>query len=184
MDIDSIEIEKILHKLKSFGAQSLGHINGDLEEHLKGTYKLLRDWGNADYICLAGFYHAVYGTHGFPQQLVTLEYRTDIAKIIGKKAEELVYFYGACDRTYTYNEIIYKEHPSYKDRFTGKIFTPSKNILLSFCELTLANELEIAKNNEKFREQYGNELIKLFCKMDGYVSTDGFNYFKEVFSIK
>ncbi len=176
--------EDALTKLMNLGAKELAHTNGDLAEHLKGTYFLLKSWGNADFICLAGLYHAIYGTSGFPEQLVSLDRRKEIVDIIGAEAEALVYFYSACDRTYTYAEIIHQSAPSYRDRFTGEIYLPTKAALSSFCELTLANELEIARGNQKIRDEYGERLVELFQKMEAYVSFEGFQYFEKVFKIK
>ena len=94
-------IDTVLKKLRELGAHELSHINGDLEKHLKGTRNLLAEWGNSEPVCMAGLYHAVYGTEDFPEELVPLDKRQEIAKIIGEDAEALVYFYGACDRRHT-----------------------------------------------------------------------------------
>jgi hypothetical protein len=38
--------DQALSKLHQLGAHELQHLNGDLAQHLKGTNKLLREWGN------------------------------------------------------------------------------------------------------------------------------------------
>lgn len=183
MEIKMNSIDDILARLNDLGANKLNHINGDLEKHLRGTYDLLKSWGNTNDLCFAGLYHAAYGTDGFPEQLATLDQRKVIAEIIGTQAEEIVYFYSACDRPHTYHQIINEDKPTYKDRFTGIVFTPSKTMLASFCELTFANELEIARENQQFREKYGTQLIALFKKLSGHVSVNAFSHFQEVFDV-
>lgn len=162
-------------KLKALGAEKLSHIHGDLEKHLQGTYDLLKNWGNDDYLCCAGLYHSVYGTAGFNDQLVGLEQRDEIAQVIGSQAEELVYLFAACDRKYTYNQIKHADKPSFKDRFTGEIFTLSEKILSDFSELTFANELEIIRHNPRA----GRHLIKLLQPFEKYVSDNASRYYRE-----
>lgn len=48
-----------------------------------------------------------------------------------------------------------------------------------FCELTVANELEIARNNTTFVKTHGASLSDLFDRMKPYLSLDA-NKFKEV----
>ncbi|MGH8544998.1 MAG: DUF6817 domain-containing protein [Gammaproteobacteria bacterium] len=175
-------IDQALAKLSELGAHELKHINGDLAKHLNGTYNLLVQWGNPESLCMAGLYHAVYGTDGFPDQLVPLDQRETIATLVGSEAEKLVYFYGACDRSYFYQEISLGDNPSYRDRFTGETFKPTRNVVSSFCELTFANELEIASKTKAFFDQYPH-ITKLFNRFEGLVSEPAFNEYKKIFGV-
>ncbi len=166
-----------LLKLKAFGAKELWHIHGDLEKHLEGTYDLLKSWGAEEYMCSAGLYHSIYGTSGFTQQLVELERRKDIVEIIGLEAEGLVYFYAACDRSFTYDQISSSSKPLYKDRFTGEVFSPSEIMLTKFCELTFANELEIVRHDPN----HGRHMIAVLDPLQKYASAKAIDSFKEIF---
>lgn len=166
-----------LLKLKEFGAKELWHIHGDLEKHLEGTYDLLKSWGADESLCSAGLYHSIYGTSGFPQQLVELEQRHYIAQIIGQEAEELVYFYAACDRSFTYRQFSSTNKPLYKDRFTGKVFAPTEKKLEIFCELTFANELEIVRHDP----HNGRHMIQVLEPLQEYVSANAIMSFREIF---
>src|SRR5215210_6397781 len=89
--------------LKNLGFGEFAHLNGSLEEHLRGTYALLAEWENPRFVCVAGLYHAVYGTQpmkalGIPHNEYSPADRPKIRKVIGARAEALVYLYGACDR--------------------------------------------------------------------------------------
>ena len=46
--------------------------------------------------------------------------------------------------------------------------------LRDFCELTLANELELAISSEAFRTEYRAELVDFFDRMRGLVSAAGY----------
>lgn len=52
----------------------------------------------------------------------------------------------------------------------------TKNDLKYFCELTAANELEIAKDNIDFTKKYGPSLKDLFQRMELYLTVNANNY--------
>ena len=172
-----------LAKLRDIGAHELEHVNGDLAQHLKGTCTLLAEWGNPEPICLAGLYHAVYGTADFQAQLVPLDRRSDVAAVIGAEAEALVYFYAACDRRYTYQQIVSEAQPRYRDRFSDETYVPKRSLLASFCELTLANELEIVSKNNEDRERFRPFYVRLFTKFSGLVSEHAFEAYLATFGM-
>src|SRR5690242_5488183 len=96
--------------LTRLGVGEFAHLYGSLESHLLGTYSLLSEWGNPEFVCDAGLYHAVYGTQpmkelGIPHKDYSASDRPKIAAIIGPQAESLVYLYAACDRDYFYPNI-------------------------------------------------------------------------------
>ena len=167
-------------QLNDLGATKVAHWNGDLQAHLLGTHNLLRAWGNSDDICLAGLYHAVYGTDGFPSQLVDLSDRLRIASIIGRRAEELAYLYAACDRDTVYPQIGRSEPVIFSNRFTRQERPLPREELADLCELTLANELEIVANDPSLLtkdRQWYEDLFDRFC---GIVSEAGFSHYRRL----
>ena len=172
-----------MSKLHELGAHELKHLNGDLAQHLKGTYELLREWGNSEPVCLAGLFHAVYGTAGFPAALLSLDKRSDIAAAIGDEAEELVYLYAACDRDYTYSKLTSNEEPIYRNRFTQESSSLPRLLLASFCELTLANELEIVLQSYQAREDCRAFFVPLFASFKGLVSPPAFEAYLTAFEV-
>lgn len=181
--MENSHTDQALLKLHELGAHELQHLNGDLAQHLKGTYMLLREWGNSEPVCLAGLFHAVYGTAGFPAALLSLDKRSDIAAAIGDEAEELVYLYGARDRDYTYSKLISHEEPIYRNRFTQESFRLPRLLLASFCELTLANELEIVLQSYNAREDCRAFFVPLFASFKGLVSPPAFEAYLTAFRI-
>ena len=84
------------------GTHEVPHGKRTLYEHLTGTEKLLRDWGEPGYVRLAGLYHSVYGTMHFRHRSFPIQGRHIIQRLIGPTAEHLVYlFCTLSDRTIT-----------------------------------------------------------------------------------
>jgi hypothetical protein len=161
--------EELFEALKALGAGEFAHFNGSLAEHLIGTEARLRNWNCDEFICRAGLFHAAYGTDGFGQALVPHTLRDRVADLIGADAEALVYLYCACDRKAFYPRLGAENQFMLPNRFNGTEDRISETTLRAFCELTLANETDIAAGNKQFRMQYGAQLMKLFKKMSGIV---------------
>lgn len=157
-------------ELTKLGAGEFEHIDGSLIEHLNGTKQILLEWGASIELQDAGLYHAAYGTAGFQGRLVSTDRRGKISDIIGRAAEEIVYEYCACDRNDFFAKIGQYTNPEFKNRFTEKSYYLSESMLRNFCELTAANEIEIAVDNSAFLSQHGVELNRLFNQMAQFLS--------------
>lgn len=157
-------------QLAALGAADFTHINGNLIDHLQGTKDLLSSWSAPKILQDAGLYHAAYGTAGFEQQMVAADQRDKIAQIIGSRAEKIVYEYCACDRDYFWPQLGLVEHPKFRNRFTLKTYQLNPELLKDFCELTVANELEIAMGSTEFVTQHSSGLVKLFTNMASLLS--------------
>jgi uncharacterized protein DUF6817 len=183
--IDYTGINDKLQALKELGVGELGHLNGNLESHLLGTYALLKKWNNPGHVCDAGLYHAVYGTQpmkrlGIPHKEYSPSDRSKISGIIGEQSEELVYLYGACDRDYFYPRIG-SPMALYRDRFTGNTVELSSGTLKDILEITMANELEICMAGPLIKEAHGNDFTALFDRFNGLVSAEAYACYQEVF---
>jgi hypothetical protein len=155
--------KQVLSALHDLGVAELAHLNSNLASHLIGTYQRLQRWGSSTSVCMAGLYHAAYGTDGFAEQLVGLESRESISNVIGVEAETLVYIYAACDRTYFYPRLRREDRPEFKDRFSVKTSYLEEQVLRNFCELTIANELDVALPDlNGYIDKYGRYVLPLF----------------------
>ncbi|GAB1267111.1 hypothetical protein NBRC116493_03640 [Aurantivibrio infirmus] len=175
-------MEEEFQALAALGAGEFEHLDGSLIQHLKGTQQLLESWGASKALQNAGLFHAAYGTAGFEQSLVSADQRTKIADIIGSAAEEIVYQYCACDREDFFAKIGRDNKPEFKNRFTKESYYLSAQTFRDFCELTAANETEIAIDNEEFLGKYGNELNRLFARMAPFLCESAQRKTKEIFS--
>lgn len=157
--------DALFSALQALGAGEFEHLNGSLATHLRGTESLLAQWGARPALRAAGLYHAVYGTDGYQQALVTLALRPRIAELIGVEAEALAYLYGAADRSVLYPRIGSAAQLRFSDRFTAEEADIGTAQLADLCELVVANELEIARHSEAFKAKYGAALHELFERM-------------------
>ena len=179
---DAPVVNEIVAFLTSRSAGTLGHVHGDLLEHLDGTYALLRDWDSPAHVCHAGLCHAVYGTDGFATTLLDVNAeREDLARVVGRDAEALVYFYASCDRQYLYPQIGVSTPVQFRDRFNGTVFVPEESLFASFMELTFANELDILGKNQRLVEETRPYLGALFGRCRALVSAPAFAYFVRLF---
>lgn len=166
--------------LKSLNAGDFQHLNGDLESHLKGTAEILKSWGASDLLQTAGLFHAAYGTAGFSQNMVSLNQRASIANTIGNDEEALVYLYCSCDRDFVFPQFGSNTLISFRDRFNQEEFPLVGANASMFCELTVANELELVYTSEAFKHEHGRGLFNLFLNMEAYLSEPAVEAFKNV----
>lgn len=171
--------------LEKLGVGEFVHLNGSLKSHLHGTYELLNNWGNPEYVCDAGLYHASYGTQpmkkfGIAHKEYSESDRADIEKIIGKDAENLVYLYGACDRDYFYPQIG-SNRPIYRDRFNQSESILPINVIKDLLEITIANELQMCISDPSFMSKNREWFIELFDRFEGIVSENAYTFYYETF---
>lgn len=164
-------------------ASDVDHINGSLFEHLKGTYFLLQSWGAGQELCLAGPYHALYGTSGFNNQLISHNERNKAQTILPKKVEHIVYTYCACNRDAFWPQIGSASPLIFFNRFTNDQYELTLKELRQFCELTVANELEIAKSNTVFIKKYGPSLTELFNRMEPFITKNASLSYKKILNV-
>ncbi|MCP4335529.1 MAG: hypothetical protein GY785_23000 [Gammaproteobacteria bacterium] len=168
--------------LESLGAADFEHKNGSLYTHLLATHELLRRWGASAALCDAGLYHSAYSTTGFTKTMVSLDLRSEIAAIIGKDAEAMVYLYCACDREVVYPSFRKQASVEFKDRFTNRVFVMSEQQASAFCELTVANELELMSLNDAYKAKHQVTLLELFDSMKKYLSKEAIEAYKSLLS--
>jgi hypothetical protein len=181
LQLSASDYELVVSFLRSHSGEEVEHVNGKVLPHLQGTFHLLQKWGNQVDVCLAGLCHAVYGTHDFHNSLVDISRRSELQALIGPEAEELVYFFASCDRSFSYPQIGGSAPIRFRDRFTGEIFVPDRALFSSFLELTFANELELASANRGQREHIRPSLQPLFERCQGLVSDNAYAFFVEIF---
>ena len=105
----------------------------------------------------AGLYHAAYGTSAFEQNVFELSQREEVAAVIGSDSENIVYHYCACDRDAFFTQFGQVDKPVFYDRLTTEKLVISSELLQQLCELTAANEIEIARKH--FKTSFAN----VFC---------------------
>jgi hypothetical protein len=133
--------QKYLDLLQDLSTEKNTHSGKSLFNHLKGTYGLLKQWGNPEYICVAGLFHSIYGTQYYAVQSARLSDRKHIIDIIGSQAEELAYLFCTTDRTGFFTEAN-KENPVLIDTKNQYPVPVNKAILTALIEIEVANLIE------------------------------------------
>jgi hypothetical protein len=164
------ERSDVFYKLSALGAGDFVHLNGSLETHLIAVFNLLQEWSANDTLCRAGLYHAAYGTSGFDQAMVSLQRRDEIASLIGLDSEAIVYTYCACDRGIVWPQIGDGQAVNFVDRFATTEHAFEGQPLREFCELTCANELELAISDPEFADRSRTYLGPLFRRWTAFLS--------------
>jgi hypothetical protein len=72
------------------GAGTSAHSGRTLWVHLAGVHRILQVGKFADYVCIAGLFHSVYGTQAYKTVTVEKTRRAEVQQLIGDKAESLV----------------------------------------------------------------------------------------------
>jgi len=175
-------MDEKFRQLIELGAGEFEHVDGSLIAHLEGTRCLLKAWNASDVLQDAGLYHAAYGTSAFVQNLFELSQRDEVAKVIGSEAENIVYHYCACDRDVFFAQFGQVNKPVFYDRISTGKTAISSELLQQLCELTAANESEIAINNPDFIAQNGTGLVDLFSRMQTFLSPSAQRKIQYVFA--
>ena len=181
-DPASVSHDALLY-LQALGAGEFPHVNGSLARHLRGTAALLRRWGRREAVCLAGLYHAVYGTDRIHGVLAGCGMRKTIANVIGAEAEALAYLYGACDRDAFHPRLGTPGQWMFADRFTESEYPITESQLRDLCEITVANELDLARANPRFLVRHAAALISLVDRMQALVSIAALDAAHETLSL-
>jgi hypothetical protein len=177
-----LKMDEKFRQLIELGAGEFEHVDSSLIAHLEGTRCLLKAWNASEVLQDAGLYHAAYGTSAFEQNLFELSQRNEVAIVIGDNAENIVYHYCACDRDTFFAQFGLVDKPMFYDRITTKKSEVSFELLQQLCELTAANETEIAINNQEFVAQHGVRLVDLFGRMQQFLSSSAQRKIQHVFA--
>ncbi|MEP1449229.1 MAG: DUF6817 domain-containing protein [Paraglaciecola sp.] len=175
-------MDEKFRRLIELGAGEFEHVDGSLIAHLEGTRCLLKEWHASEILQDAGLYHAAYGTLAFSHNVFDLNQRGEVAAIIGNAAERIVYHYCACDRDIFFKQFGNVAQPVFYDRISNQKVIISDELIQQLCELSAANETEIALNNQDFVTENGSELIELFSRMQDYLSPSAMRKIQHVFA--
>ncbi|MFD4570492.1 DUF6817 domain-containing protein [Streptomyces sp. NPDC058475] len=160
-DVPAQGASEAITLLRKLGAENIDHPGGTLLAHLIRVRDRLARWEARPALQLAGLCHAFYGTDGFATALLPTDRRAELRSVIGTEAEAQVHFYASCDRAASYPGFA-SPSPAFRDRFTGRTWSPALQQRRDFAELTAANELDLVDENPRWRADWGADLLALF----------------------
>jgi hypothetical protein len=79
-------------------AATTTHSGHTLWDHLSGVHRILTAVDCDEYVCMAGLFHSVYGTQSFHHITIACSQRVEIQKLIGQRAEALVWAFCSLAR--------------------------------------------------------------------------------------
>jgi hypothetical protein len=139
--------------LQSLGFDDVNHSKRTLFDHLVSTGSLLQEWGCSEDICLAGLFHAVYGTESFRYRSDLIVHREDIQEVIGMSAERIAWLFGISTSKsmwVQFNCLVNSANEPSKflltHRITAEDLACERADLLALANITLANALDQAQH--------------------------------------
>jgi hypothetical protein len=91
-------LKQLTEFLVNLGIEQIAHTQKNYLAHLMSVYKLMQACGCDEDLCRAGLFHSIYGTEKFQGFKLRLERRTELAEMIGSRAERLAYWNCQMDR--------------------------------------------------------------------------------------
>jgi hypothetical protein len=125
---------------------NIDHSQASFFGHLYNTFYILKRIGASEITCLAGLYHAVYGTEYFNLGMIFEE--SEVIDLIGEESSKLIKYFSHDDR----NSVI-----------LDNSLNLDKKTLLSLIEILYANYLEQSRGNqldEKYFSLLTNQIYK------------------------
>jgi hypothetical protein len=171
---------EILKKLKVFNLDGFGHGDIKLIDHLKGTSKILKNWLCREDLCVAGLVHSIYGTESYNNKPIDLKYREQIESVIGIKAENLAYMFGAHIKSSLWLNLKRVDNYKITDRLVGKDLLLNKRQLTDLMTLTLANWLE---QRPRVEEKYKFNRKIEFTDAKRFLPVLAYDDFKKAYSL-
>jgi hypothetical protein len=129
--------------LRARAADQVSHSAGSFLDHLVGVADLLVEWRQPPDICVAGLFHAVYGTEAFPRPLADpATERGEVRAVIGERAERLAWLFEQLDRSTFIPDVARGATDSIVDRTSGERRPATPDEVGALCHLLVANWLE------------------------------------------
>ena len=131
--------------LVNLGIEQITHTQKNYLAHLISVYKLMQASGCEEDLCRAGLFHSIYGTEKFQGFKLPLERRTELAEMIGSRAERLAYWNCQMDRG-SLDELLIQPDERYllRNRESGEMMPLTRSELDDLCCVHMFDWLEQA----------------------------------------
>ncbi len=127
--------------LRSVQADTIPHVKGKtLYDHLTAVALLLKEWNLPEHVVHAGKLHSIYSTEFFNKIVVGLDRRPEVRKVVGEKAEALIFLFCSIERA-TMREVKPGEF-SAKLRFENDYIALTKEQYVALLHIFLANDID------------------------------------------
>jgi hypothetical protein len=153
-------------------------------DHLVSTAKLLRAWGCPEVMCLAGLFHAIYGTESFEYPKLQMITREAIREVIGVDAENVAWLFGMSTAKSLQTHLRELDLPTMAEktvflshRVTGSALACTRSELLALANVTCANALDQAYH---LTQRYDAKKLSTFRFLFPYIPIRGVEEFNHL----
>jgi hypothetical protein len=150
--------------LERRGAGSAPHMRDTLLGHLCAVHGRLVEWQSPAWLTAAGLLHSYYGSDRLDYALGDAADRPVLQRLLGPRAEELVWLYGACDFAFLVAAVARDGVPVYRDHRTGEVRDLPAPVLLPLCELMVANEVDLATHRPAYRHKKREQFAQIAAR--------------------
>ena len=155
--------EEVSEALIAIETERSRHTQRTFYDHLIGTGDILVRWGCPWELCLAGYFHATYGTEGTAHLKVPLtpDHREPLIQLIGDRAERIVYLFCCAERREDMHLQLRAPGSRHelRNRWTQQLIPTDELTLRELVTLLNANLLE--EYPRFFRARWRSYLAKL-----------------------
>lgn len=155
------------------------HTRTGLFNHLVGTWSLLRHWGEPEFVCDAGLFHAVYGTAHYHSRSLSQNHRSHLQALIGMESERLCHLFGILDR----NSLLEAARWENGNDYSVQHYNGEESCAVDFdtikhlCAISAANWIEQRDNYPRFQREINDSKYKMISiilptGVDTYLSSD------------
>jgi hypothetical protein len=131
--------------LVNLGIEQIAHTQKNYLAHLISVYKLMQANGCDEDLCRAGLFHSIYGTEKFQGFNLPVTRRSELAELIGSRAERLAYWNCQMDRSSLDQLLAQAEEPFLlRNRDSGETMPLTRRELDDLCCVHLFDWLEQA----------------------------------------
>ncbi len=129
--------------LFALGTNDVPHSGKGFLAHLISVYQDLKAWKCDEAVCRAGMFHSIYGTELFQGFALPVEKRSEVAGLIGDRAERLAYLNSAMNRASFDESLARPDGPwTVTDRFTNTQVEMTQPEFDDLCRVHLSDWLE------------------------------------------
>jgi hypothetical protein len=177
-------VDEFRPTLLKLGAQDIPHGRVNLLVHLTGVGVLLTEWGLKDEVIRAGLFHAAYGSESYPGLCLPVS-RTSLTEIIGKRPEQLVYWYCAATPASVEHSIRFGNSLWLWNRFEEIPITVQESDFRDLLWLYFANIVEqdgrvLAEDG--ILPQEAAQYAPVWEKLAAYLGDDAMDVWRRVYS--
>ncbi len=148
------------------GKQIVHGAEGNLVEHLKGTFRILTEWSCPPDVCSAGLFHSSYGTDHLQGTAIDIDDRARLQTELGTEAEQLVWLFCIMVRNSLISNDVGQSSFFIQRRDTGEKASISRAQCSGLMHLLAANALEQlprreGKQQEVYRAEARSQLLSI-----------------------